>query len=205
MAVIDIAGQRYGKLVVIRQVDGRLRGSSLWECRCDCGGTTIKSSNMLRTGHAKSCGCLNLGEAQKAAHTKHGMVESPEYAAWKDMKRRCLNPNAPNYKDYGGRGITICSRWLQSFQNFFDDMGKRPEGKSLERKNNNGNYAPGNCKWANRFEQARNTRRNRYVELDGRRQTVSEWAREIGRPPVWLRDRLDSGMSPRKAIFGGSK
>jgi hypothetical protein len=186
----------------VRQSVGNLRGSSLWECVCDCGATVVKSSNMLRTGHCKSCGCLNLDSA-RATHTKHGMIASPEYIAWKDMKRRCLNPNTPNYKRYGGRGITVCSRWLQSFRSFYADMGKRPSTlHSLERIDNSGNYDPWNCKWATRLEQARNTRRNHWLEIDGRRQTMSEWAREIGKPREWVRYRLRRGMLPREAVFG---
>lgn len=199
LMVIDITGQVYGRLKVVRQVEGRLRGSSLWECACECGGKKVTSSNMLRTGHAKSCGCLNL-DSQKATHTKHGMVETPEHAAWKDMKARCLNPNAQNYNRYGGRGITICSRWLQSFQNFFDDMGKRPKGMTLERKENNGNYEPGNCIWADRFQQANNTRRNRFIEFNGERHTVSQWARIKGVPRFKIRDLLDSGKDPQKVL-----
>ncbi len=128
------------------------------------------------------------------------MVETPEHAAWKDMKARCLNPNAQNYNRYGGRGITICSRWLQSFQNFFDDMGKRPKGMTLERKENNGNYEPGNCIWADRFQQANNTRRNRFIEFNGERHTVSQWARIKGVPRFKIRDLLDSGKDPQKVL-----
>lgn len=153
----DLTGQRYGQLLVVRRTAERIARSVVWECRCDCGNTKLTSANRLKTGHCKSCGCLNL-KAQWLTHTTHGMAHTPTWTAWKDMKARCFNPKLRNYKNYGGRGITVCSRWLQSFKNFLSDMGERPDGLTLERKNNNGNYEPGNCKWANRSDQCKNTR-----------------------------------------------
>lgn len=202
--VINLTSQVFGRLIVLRQVSGRLRGSSMWECRCECGNIKITSSNMLRTGHCKSCGCLNL-KAQRETHTKHGMHATPTYAAWKDMKRRCLNQNAPNYPGYGGRGIRVCGRWLDSFDNFLADMGVRPYGLTLERENNNGNYEPGNVVWASRDTQANNTRRNRYVTIDGVTKTVSQWAKQVGIHRGAIRHRLDAGWDERAAIFTKSK
>lgn len=122
---------------------------------------------------------------------KHGKSYTPEYRAWADMRQRCNNPNNPSYFRYGGRGISVCDRWEESFQNFWDDMGPRPEGKfSIERENNNGNYEPGNCRWALMFEQASNTRKNR--RIDGVVQ--SHVARNLGVTLTCIRRRLRHGQ-----------
>lgn len=175
--LMDLTGESYGKLTVVRMLPGRIRRSTIWECRCACGATKVTNAQMLRSGHAKSCGCLNVEQYSKPR--KHGACNTPEYSAWKDMKRRCLNPKAKNYRRYGGRGVSICERWME-FSLFLADMGTRPQGLSLERINNNGNYEPGNCKWATDLEQSSNTCRNRFVELNGERKTVSAFARELG-------------------------
>lgn len=143
----------------------------------------------------------NVGSFTREKLLKHGMSDSSTYQAWKDMKRRCLNRKASNYQEYGGRGITVCGRWLV-FANFWEDLGTRPDKMTLERIDNNKSYVPGNVKWASREDQANNTRRNRYIDLDGRRFTISAWARE--RKVSWflIRDRLDNGIDPRDAIMG---
>lgn len=141
----------------------------------------------------------NAGSFTRERLIRHGMCYTPTWCAWKDMKRRCLNSRTPNFPRYGGRGIKVCESWLK-FENFISDMGIRPDGMSLERKDNNGNYEPGNCIWADRFAQMRNTRRNRYVEYRGERLTVSEWSRRFGVPREFIRDRMDSGQDA-ESIF----
>jgi hypothetical protein len=127
-----------------------------------------------------------MRERVSLSHIKHGMSQDGEYAqtysSWRHMLRRCNNKRSIKYSDYGGRGIRVCDRWQghHGFENFLVDMGKRPENMTLDRKDNNGNYEPGNCRWATREEQANNTRRNRYIEFRGEYKTLSEWARFLG-------------------------
>ena len=115
------------------------------------------------------------------------------YQSWLDMKQRCYNPKAQQFKNYGRRGITVCRRWVTSFSNFLSDMGERPKGFTLERKDNDSGYSPSNCKWATRIEQRRNQRRCVFLEKDGKRMTVEEWGREIGKHPETLRTRIRKG------------
>jgi hypothetical protein len=143
----------------------------------------------------------NAGSFTTEKLTLHGMHATPTYQAWKSMKQRCLNENSQNFARYGGRGITVCHRWMR-FENFLADMGVKPVDLTLERKDTNGNYEPSNVVWASRKQQARNTRRNRYVEIDGRRLTLSEWASERGVSRFLIRDRLDRGVGCREAVFG---
>ena len=162
---VDFINQRFGRLVVIEKTDKRSGTNVIWKCKCDCGNEVFVSSSNLRSGHTQSCGCLQKERVSKAK-TTHGMRFTSEYYSWNNMKARCYNPNYKHYKDYGGRGITICDRWRDSFENFLEDMGSKPSNKhSIDRIDVNGNYDPENCKWSTSQEQARNKRNQRDVKL----------------------------------------
>jgi hypothetical protein len=156
----DLAGLRFGRLFVIGLAIMGARGS-IWECQCDCGLLVQKSVSVLLGGVAKSCGCLRRDYTRSRSLT-HGQSETKLYSIYLNMKNRCYNQNVPAYKDYGGRGISVCQRWLESFQNFADDVGQPPPGLTLDRyPNNDGNYEPGNVRWATRSQQAFNRRAKR--------------------------------------------
>lgn len=151
--VIDMTGQRFSRLVVVRQSPLWRHGCAQWECLCDCGERVTVNGHTLRNGNTRSCGCL------MRTHGESGPDRSPEYATWKGIKRRCSAPRCKDYKDYGGRGIRVCDRWLNSFENFLADMGRKPSPKhSIDRADNDGNYEPGNCRWATPSEQSKNRR-----------------------------------------------
>ena len=157
----NLIGQTFGRLYVLERnhaVSGKNREAN-WFCRCECGNITSVRSYLLRKGHTKSCGCLVIEHAAQMNPPKHGMYNTPTYHTWEGMKQRCLNPEATRYPDYGAKGITVCERW-RIFENFLEDMGERPEGKTLDRINPFGDYEPNNCRWATPKEQANNQRRH---------------------------------------------
>lgn len=180
----DYSGSRFGILAVVRFA-GTAKSHRTWECLCDCGNTRVFRTVDLLTGRCRSCGC-------KGHNRKHRRTHTPEYIAWRHIKDRCFNTAAPNYDDYGGRGIGMCVEWRESFEAFFAYVGERPSAKhSIDRfPNNNGNYEPGNVRWATQAAQNRNTRRNVFIEYGGIRLTITDWGKRLGILDVTLRTRI---------------
>lgn len=188
---VDISGNRYSRLKVLHRVDNDLGNKVCWLCQCDCGNKVVVRSNNLRTAHMKSCGCLRSIVTTKMK-TTHGHSGSPIYNTWATMLRRCDNPEQPNYRLYGGRGILVCARW-KTFINFLQDMGEKPEGMTIDRIDNNGNYELSNCRWATRKQQNNNNRHNRIVTLNNRKQTLQQWLDELEIPKSTIYSRIYSG------------
>ena len=203
-------GARFGRLVVQSEAEPAPR-EKRWLCRCDCGKAKTVRASSLRNQDSRSCGCLQK-ERAAATQRKHGhsprasgAEQSPEYIVWMSLKARCLNPGSPRFADYGGRGITVCARWLgpDGFSNFLADMGPRPSlAHSIDRfPDNDGHYEPGNCRWATRKQQANNKRNNVWIEFRGERRTVTEWAEAVGLPLPAVYQRLNRlGWSVEKAL-----
>lgn len=152
MKKIDLTGQRFGRLVAIKEAGKDKWGGCLWDCLCDCGDKTIVGVSILKAGQTKSCGCL-----RKERLTTHNLSRTPTHRTWGSLVNRCNNSNNAAYNRYGGRGIKVCDEWLK-FENFYEDMGNRPDGLSIDRINNNKGYYKENCRWATPTEQARNQR-----------------------------------------------
>lgn len=203
-----VVGTRYGRLMILREVERVRSGKSLIRrvlCRCDCGNEVITLLCCLRANSTRSCGCLKK-EKDAERNFRHGYSqrgrENKTYRTWRDMIYRCSNLNSNAYNRYGGRGVAVCERWQgeHGFENFLADMGECPEGMTLERENNNGNYEPSNCKWATRREQNRNRRNNVRLEYCGRTMIIADWARELGIKPTTLYRRLQNGWSIERAL-----
>ncbi len=202
---IDRTGQIFGRLTVLRYFGKNKHGQILWVCKCDCGGPEIIATGSdLHSGDKRSCGCLRREISSKKAAT-HGMARNDETSAecnvWSRMKARCYNPKTSNYANYGGRGIKVCDRWRDSFINFISDMGARPSpNHSIDRIDNDGDYCPENCRWATLSEQNSNTRRNRFIEFNGQKKTLSQWGNETGLGMLNIWNRLKLGWSVERAL-----
>lgn len=155
---IDLCGKVFGRLTVASFAH-TLNRNAYWNCQCSCGNYVVVSARQLTylKNPTRSCGCYNHDIIFKHGHTPKGKA-SRTYKSWQSMRQRCSNKNAPDYAHYGGRGISVCDRWNNSFEAFLSDMGERPMGKSIDKINNNGNYEPGNCKWSTAKEQRANQR-----------------------------------------------
>lgn len=199
-ALIDITGRRFGRWKVIKFA--AMRGHrAFWLCRCKCGTEREVVSATLRNGQSKSCGCFLREVAGRHLRT-HGKSGTPEYRVWKNLMTRCYNQNCRSYARYGGRGIQVCKRWRHSFPAFLNDMGLRPSPKhQIERKHNDGNYEPSNCRWATDAEQRCNKRTNMILEHDGLRLTAKEWAKRTGIPYSTINQRIRIlGWSAERAL-----
>lgn len=201
----DLTGLTFSRLRVLGYA-GRIGTSHAFECRCECGNTTVTRGYLLTGGVTRSCGCL-LGDRNREVRGTHRLSWSREWRIWSGMKTRCGNPKVKSFPDYGGRGIKVCERWLtgdgyrSGFECFIADMGMRPTPKhSLERKNNEGHYEPGNVVWATRAEQAKNTRATRRIVFGGAERTSHQWSEVTGIPATEINKRLGRGWSPERAL-----
>ncbi len=191
---VDLTGQKFNRLTFVRHL-----GKQMWECLCDCGTICRANAVNIKNGHTKSCGCWKI-----ETHRTHEMTHSPEYAAWANITGRCLNPNHPNWNNYGGRGIALYPAWTSrgGFAAFYAYVGPRPSVKhTIERTDNSKGYEPGNVEWATMKRQMSNTRQTHWIEIDGVRKTLRDWARDNDIHETTVIHRMQRGMSERDAIF----
>ena len=198
---IDETGNTYGRLRVLGWE--RKRNKVYWVCLCACGRKTSVWGAHLRNGSIKSCGKSGCHGSRRHGHTAGpaSALCSPEYRTWADMIQRCRNPQCRGYDRYGGRGVEVCERWANSFAAFLEDMGPRPSRlHSIDRENNDGNYEPGNCRWATRREQSLNTRRAISITHNGESRSLLDWAEHLGVDYNILYARIYRGWRVAKAI-----
>lgn len=197
-AKLDLTGRRFGRWTVLEEA-GRRNGGVMWKCRCDCGTVREVRSNHLVMNRSVSCGCYN-----KEIITTHGNTKTDLHHVWANMKDRCLNAKSSESKNYLKRGITICKEWIESYE-AFERWAKEngyKKGLTLDRIDNDGNYEPSNCRWADMKTQCRNRRSNVFLEYLGERHCISEWAEITNQPYARLSSRHRRGWSDKEIIFG---
>lgn len=198
---VDVVGRKFNSLTVISD-EGSKNWISYIKCKCDCGNIITANKSSVTTGSRKSCGCKPRPRVSAETiknMTKHGMCGTSTYHIWATMIQRCTNPNHKKYPRYGGRGVKVCDKWMK-FKGFYEDMGERPSGLSIDRRDNDGHYEPSNCRWATNEEQFSNTSCNRFIEFNGLRLTISEWGRKTGIKESTIRARLKSRWTIEKAL-----
>jgi len=205
--ILDVVGKRFGRLVVLQRASAIGSKNVMWLCQCDCGETTTGAAANL--GKTKfSCGCLQKEVARKSmsgnrlARTGlHGKSHYPEWGVWSRMKDRCYNTNNEKYHRYGGRGITVCDRWLNSFEDFLDDMGRRPSKRySIDRIDNDGNYEKSNCRWTTMAIQRRNNSTIHWVTINGTKLCLKDWCKFL-KVPKWKPTEMVRSRDGRPAKF----
>ncbi len=194
------AGTRFGRLAVLEEAEPHIsrRGAHIrrFRCQCDCGKVSVVRLHNLRSGHIASCGCLPKGRPRT-----NRVSRTPEYRAWYMILRRCLCHTNKDYKNYGGRGITVCDRWLKSVAAFLEDMGPRPSPThSIDRIDCDGNYEPSNCRWATWTQQARNRRDNVILTHGGETKCIADWADDTGISRFTLNARIRNGWSVARTL-----
>lgn len=196
MPKIDRTGMTYGRLAVLSRAAGP---TAHWLCACECGQKTVVRGNNLTRGRTKSCGCLSRETAARR-RTCHGLSNTLIYGIYATARNRCENPNVESFAYYGARGIKFL---YKDFEEFRADVGPRPPGMTLDRIRNDGNYEPGNCRWATRIEQNNNTRKNRHLSAFGQTMTVTQWARRFGINISTFREQIRRGLDGEAAICFG--
>lgn len=193
MRLIDLTNKLFGSLLVLHREVSK-KGKPIWVCRCVCGAIRLVPASNLSNGHTRSCGCVY----------KHGMTHTPTYSSWTAINSRCRSESNSNFKHYGSRGISVCGRWQRSFEAFLKDMGERPSlTHTIDRIDNDGNYEPGNCRWATRSQQRKNQRpntRGRLIEFSGLCLSIKWWAIRLGIDERTLGHRIRKGWPIEKAL-----
>lgn len=191
---IDISGQRFGKFTVVR-----FTGKKFWECRCDCGETRLVKAGDLRNGTRTGCSsCRAPSKIKRPDAAERKAMQR----VWWAMHDRCNNPENPAFHNYGGRGISVCERW-RKFDTFYADMAPRPSGFTIDRIDNDGPYAPDNCRWADRVTQGRNRRGNVLITYESETLTIEGWAERLDLPSQRLWHRINRGRTPQEALAMG--
>ena len=195
----NLVGRKYNHLTVLEHGGWRQFSKgreSTWKCRCACGKELVVPQRYLVTNGTKSCGCI-IGKHKRT----HGGTGTAEFRIWDLMRRRCSDPKHRSYKDYGGRGISVCDRWKSDFATFLADMGPRPSpDHSIDRIKNDGHYEPGNCHWATRVEQSNNRRSSRFLTIGSETKTLAQWERQAGLNPGVLFRRLKAGWASERLL-----
>lgn len=201
MKIKNLINQKFNKLLVLEKCDSK-NNRVMWKCRCDCGNITFLSTYCLTSNHTKSCGCIK-GKNFCKIRQHHNLTKTKIYSIWKDIKKRCNNPNFKYYKNYGGRGITICDEWKNDFMSFYtwSMQNGYNENLSIDRINNDGNYEPSNCRWTDRITQANNKRNNHFLTFNGKTLTISQWSRELNIPKSTIEYRLYCKKLPIEKIL----
>lgn len=191
--------ERFGRLIVLEYI-GKIKGRHMVRCVCDCGKIKTYILSNIKNGHTKSCGCL-IKDNKKPRTIKHGQYKTSEFKAWQSMIQRCYNTNSHNFKLYGGRGITVCDKWRDSFESFLQDIGKKPSKKhQLDRINNNANYTPDNCRWSTPQQNSNNRRNTIYVLFNNELVTISDLSKRYNINNNILRSRIKRGWSVKQAL-----
>lgn len=195
----NILGQKFGRLEVIASADSNSCGQARWSCRCECGGECVVVGGKLRSGHTQSCGCLQ-SERTKAAATTHALSGHPLYFVWKNMMARCFKRDNPHFRNWGGRGITVCDKW-RTLEGFIEDMFPSFRSEmSIDRIDNDGNYEPSNCRWATKTQQGRNTRRSIVAETEFGSFQIGDASERFGISKKVLDWRVRKGWSPQRML-----
>jgi len=196
----DLTGKRFGRLTVL-ELEEIINGKPKWKCRCDCGNEVIIDGSRMKSGTTKSCGCL-AKEIKSERSVTHGKSKTNLYRIYNHMKGRCYNPTDSAYENYGGRGIRMCQEWLDDFMNFYNwsmNNGYK-KGLTIDRIDNDGDYEPSNCRWADNITQCNNRRSNRKLTVNSETHTIAEWSRITGVGSSTIINRLNNGVSPKMAL-----
>ena len=196
----NLAGERFGRAIVLKRVENKSKRVA-YLCKCDCGNEFVTTALNLKKGDTKSCGCIK-SEMLASRLTRHGKSKTRLYKIWKGMKNRCLNKNEPSHKNYGGRGISVCKEWTNDYLNFekWANANGYNDNLTLDRIDVNGNYEPSNCRWATILEQQNNTRKSHYLEYNGKKKTIAEWAKDLNVKYNTIWTRLKHGWPIEKVL-----